>query len=187
MNKTEILELLRKHKIDLSKWGVSEAKTLKHLVKEIVSGESQIISQKDGTLLRCTTGASVLVYYADGNRILKLKEEKQVFKGGRERVRTLDTPLGYSSVGEKMKIGEQPIEAARRAISEELCIKDDVSLVHKINFVKGPTPSTSYPGLMTKHVLDIYELFLPTHLYKPEGYMEEQEDKTNYFIWVDSW
>ncbi len=178
MQEHKLLTLLQAHGIPLGEWGVGEAKTLSHLLSETQSGEAAVF-EEDGGLIRSTQVAALLVYCADGNHVSVLREDRQVFKDGREKRRSLET-----SIGEKVKPGETPMEAAYRALREELKITDRLELVTKPSVVKGPVPSQSFPGLMTRHVIHVFEVFLPKHLYKPEGYVEEQEDKTNYYVWA---
>ena len=177
MDKQELLALLGTHSVPLREWGAGEAKTIEHLLDEVNSGEAAIV-EEDGTLHRVVYGAVLNVFYADGATTWKLKEAKQVFRDGRERVRDLDT-----SIGEKLKAGEDAEAGARRALAEELNIRDALPLVPKPDIVKGPVPSVSFPGLKTKYIMRVFEVFLPPALYEPKGYVEEQADKTNYYVW----
>jgi len=179
MTQEKLIEFLKAGNVSINEWGKGEAKTIEHLLEEINSGEAEI-SYKDGKILRIAYGAVLDVYYRDGNRILKLKELKQVFKDGRERSRSLDV-----SIGEKMKPDEHSLDAVNRALREELQITEKLYLVAMPLVVKGPVPSVSFPGLLTKYIMHAWYVYLPKHLYKPEGYIEEQSDKTNYFVWEE--
>jgi len=182
MDKTKLLELLKVHGIPLSKWGQGQAKTVEHLLAEINSGEASL--KEDGAkIIRSSLGAVIQVYYQDGPDLLFLKEDRQVFVDGREKRRDLRNPT--SSVGEKMRPGENPEEAAYRALREELDINERVSLTRHLTVSsKGPVLSDSFPGLWTMYKIHVFELFLPQHLYKADGYVEKQRDKTNYFAWT---
>lgn len=178
MNKVELVAFLEAHQIPLCEWGKGEAKTLDHLFAEIDSGEAVI--EKEGVgLVRIVSGSVVDVCYQLDNVVLRLKESKQVFSDGRERSRSLD-----ASIGEKIRPGERALDAAHRALREELGILDDLVLTSLPLVAKGPIPSVSFPGLMTKYVSYRWQVFLPARLYKPEGYVERQPDKTSYFVWV---
>jgi len=176
----ELLSLLQAYNIPLNEWGVGKAKTFEHLLSELESGEAEIVESKVG-LLRSSQGAILTVFYTDGISTWRLKEDRQVFKDGREKRRDLGNEM---SIGEKMHREEDPVEAAYRALREELSITERVELHVKPHKTKGPVASESYPGLMTYYTMNVFEVFLPKHLYKPEGYIERQKDKTNYYVWI---
>lgn len=86
-----------------------------------------------------------------------------------------------------MKPSETPFEAARRALKEELGIQISPELVSQsfVFFIEDRPPviSTSFPGLWTKRTLYISDFYLPSNCYQPEGYVENQSDKSTYFVW----
>jgi len=170
--------VLRAHHVPLDEWGKGDAKTLQHLQKEIESGES-ILEFTDAGVVKITLGSCINIFHRVGDIRLKLVEDRQVFKDGREKKRNLST-----SIGEKRSPDENPLDCAYRALEEELGISERLPLTDCGPNNSGLVPSVSFPGISTRHFLDIYELELPDHLYKPEGYIEEQEDKTNYFVWM---
>jgi hypothetical protein len=110
--------------IDTTTWGTGEAKTIEHLYKEIKNGETILVVNDAGELLRKVIVGGTDVYYTspEGKRY-HLKEEKQVFKDGRERRRNLET-----SVGGKIKPNEDPKDATMREIKEELGIVSEIDL-----------------------------------------------------------
>ena len=177
MFKHELRAFLEAHNIPLQQWGQGEAKTFDDLFSEVTSGEA-ILTEEDGKLLRSVEGGTLNVYHDDGMTMWFLQEEKQVFKDGRSRTRTLN-----ASIGEKMKCGEDPLESAYRALSEELGIAEKLQLIPKQRFIKGPIPSPSFPGLYSIYTMHMFDVFLPSHLYRPEGYVEHQVDKSSYFVW----
>ena len=176
-----VLKLLRKHRIPLATWGTGKAKTFEHLLREITSGEAELIETKQG-LTRRARGAIVAVYFNHNGSRFFLAEDRQEFKDGRVRTRDLDT-----SVGEKLAPSEEPVMGARRALTEELGFPTKnvelLTLVPEETRIKGPVPSDSYPGLLTVYVMHPFTVTIPSFLYKPEGYVEHQEDKTSYFVW----
>lgn len=180
MNKNELEKYLNNYKIPTKEWGVGASKTIGHLVKEINVGES-IIEESGENLLRKEKGIAINLFYHDGKNLLKLFETKQIFKDGRTRERELAT-----SVGEKMIPGETPIETVERAFKEELGIKISQRIIKDIKFViadNEPVASKAFPGLLTKRLFYIADIFLPKKFYKPEGYIEKQSDKTTFFEW----
>jgi 8-oxo-dGTP pyrophosphatase MutT (NUDIX family) len=178
LDESQLISLLNAHDIPLDLWGKNDAKTIGHLLRELESGEITLTKEGD-SLLRNAIGSALNVYYQENEETLYLKETKQVFKDGRTRTRDLTT-----SIGEKAKPGEDPLETAQRALSEELGISENLLLTPEPTEIKGPIPSTSYPGLISRFIIYKYKTFIPAHLFKAEGYKEEQEDKTNYFEWV---
>jgi hypothetical protein len=179
MQEQELRTLLEKYEIPFETWGTGQAKTFNHLLAEINDGEA-VLTEHENRLLRSANGSIVMVYYRNGQSLWQLKEDRQVFSDGRERRRTLAT-----SIGEKMQPGESSIDAAHRALREEIGIDEKLPLIQKPMIIKGPIPSESYPGLFTRYVMHAFDVFLPDHHFKPEGYIEKQQDKTNYYIWVE--
>ncbi|HJZ04801.1 hypothetical protein A2634_00945 [Candidatus Amesbacteria bacterium RIFCSPHIGHO2_01_FULL_48_32] len=176
MNLNELKEFLNSRKIPYEEWGTGESKTLAHLLTEIRSGEVKI-EDSGKKVLRSVKGVGINVFFSQGQGVLKLVEEKQVFSDGRERRRSLST-----SIGEKMRPGELPDEAAIRTLKEELGIIG-VALFNTGVEDREQILSTSYPGLWSKYKVYIYETRLSPYHFRPEGYVEVQDDKTSYFIW----
>jgi len=167
--------------IDTSKFGQGEAKTLAHLQKEIDAGESVLLVNENGELLRTVEGSKAHVFYSSPEgKLFKLKELKQIFKDGRERVRDY-LP---QSVSEKMVPGEDPISVMKRGLQEELGIDGSIDLQEK-ETQKQLKKSPSYPGLQSQYINHMFEVFLTDNQFKQEGYQEVQEDKTTYFIWEE--
>lgn len=170
-------EYLLDFNIPLDQWGKGYAKTLDHLLSEIQSGECKII--EDGkTLLRKIEFVMCEIFYYEGETLLKLIEEKQVFNDGRTRIRDKE-----SSVSEKMIIGEDPIESLVRGIEEELGISIQESQIRPEKGIEKIEVSQSFPGLMTKYNGHNFTCFLNESQYNPKGYVEIQKDKRTYFIW----
>lgn len=177
MEKYELKSLLEKHNVPYWEWGTNEAKTFEHLLDELNSGEA-VLQERNGLLVRVVRGTSLHVYYREDASTWILKEEKQVFADGRQRIRNIDI-----SIGEKARPGELPGEAAWRALREELGISDKLPLIPRPLVADGPVPSRSFPGLYTEHIIHIYDVFLPKRWFCPEGYIERQSDKTTFFVW----
>ena len=164
--------------IDTSVWGSGETKTLAHLQKEIESGETVIITGEKGELLRKVVVGGADIYYEspDGTKY-RLKEDKQVFKDGRERQRNLG-----QAVSEKMKPDEDPQSAMIRGVQEELGIIGEINLI-EVGVDKQIIDSPSYPGLQSQYVRHKFRATLNNSQFNPEGYIEKQPDKSTYFIW----
>lgn len=164
--------------IDVSGWGKGSAKTLEHLQREIESGETVLITDKQGRLLRKVEVVSGNIFYIspDGKRY-RLREYEQVFKDGRKRTRNLG-----EAVSEKMKPNEDPIDAMIRGVREELGIEGKISLT-ETGVDKQLLSSPSYPGLQSQYIRHMFEVILNDQQFRPDGYVEEQDDKNTYFIW----
>lgn len=102
------------------------------------------------------------------------------------RIRKRDNP---TSIGEKIKHGELPFQATRRALGEELGIdhtEDYIGADTSFNVqVREPVISNSYPGLLTKRTIYTLDTYLTKRDFRPEGYREVQEDKTSIFKWIE--
>lgn len=177
-NLATLRELLTKHGIPVDDWGMGEAKTLTHLLKEIEEGETVLVEDELGLLYRLIQGVGVLVEYTapTGQRFV-LKEDRQVFADGRERRRQLG-----DSVGEKCKRNEDPTEAAARAVREELGCQTPV-LLEQLETEQMEKVSQSYPGLLTQYRVCHFRAVLTTEQFNLDGYVETQEDLTTYFVW----
>jgi len=162
--------------ISTAEWGKGEAKTLRHLAKELQEGDCSLV--EDGsTLIRTVIVGGADVFHETSDATYRLVEEKQVFTDGRQRKRD----LGHA-VSEKMKPGENPAEAMARGLREELGISGELQLHYEGESSKTIT-SPSYPGLTSRYVNHRFTVFLGTDQFKPEGYIEVQYDKTTYFTW----
>lgn len=174
----ELTTILGAAGVPLELWGQGSAKTIEHLHKEIVEGESEVYRDASGSLRRqvAVTWVDVLYISPSGETFL-LKEDRQVFTDGRVRTRTLP-----GSLMEKRKPGEEAVDAAMRALSEEINIDDPVGL-YQIPTETKPSKTDSYPGLNSSYAVTGFVAEIPHGSYKPEGYIEVQPDKTNYYVW----
>lgn len=178
-NQEELESFLVSQDIDLTAYGQNEAKTLEQLWIEIDRQECSLDHDNEGHLRRKVYGAQIVIRYRQADKTLRLIEDRQVFRDGRERRRTLS-----ASIAEKMQGAEEPLRAAKRALSEELGIAEDIPLQEEPTEAKT-VESLTYPGFISEFVIYTYSLWLPDHLYKPEGYIEVQTDKSNYWIWQE--
>lgn len=173
----ELTRYLMDHDIPVDVWGTGPAKTVGHLLKEIKSRECNLI-EVDGELIREIYMVSVNVFYEDSFGTFKLKEEKQIFKDGRAKKRSLE-----SSLSEKIKSNEIPVDGIIRGISEELNLSISPDQVREIAKFKESRESNSFPGLSTVYNGTRFSCRLNRNQYNPNGYIEIQEDKTVYFVW----
>lgn len=166
--------------IDTALWGKGQAKTLAHLIKEIEDSETILTTNQAGELLRTVVVVKTDIFYEspDGKKY-KLKEERQVFKDGRERRRDLG-----QAVSEKMQPAENPANAAIRGIHEELGIGGDIT-VTTAGTDEETIDSPSYPGLKSQYISHRFRANLSQEQFNPNGYTENQADKSTYFVWEE--
>lgn len=169
--------------IDLKNWGVGEAKTLTHLLDEILEGEAKV-ELVDGEIHRNIEVVSITIF-SPTNPTMLLRETRQVFADGRGRVRNLPDNC---SVAEKIKFlhNETPEVAVIRACQEELRQIQEPVNDGQLKHISTHTIkelSTSYPGVLTNKTVHIFQCKFTLEQYNPEGYTEIQDDKINYFQW----
>lgn len=173
----DLVSKLKEYSIPIEYWGKGYAKTIGHLLDELKSDECVIID-KDGYLVRYIEFVGIRVYYKEGDDTWALKEDRQEFKDGRVRRRTMP-----SSVSEKMKFGEDPMLSAIRGIKEELDIDVTENQLIKRRELDYDGGSQSYPGLKSKYKGHQYTCYLKSHQFNPDGYVEVQKDKSTFFVW----
>jgi hypothetical protein len=172
-NSIDLKSYLMNYGIPVDEWGKGYAKTIGHLEKEIESEECSLV-EDNGTLIREIEFVMCEIFYND----LKLKEEKQIFKDGRERTRVKE-----SSMSEKMKIGEDPLNSLIRGIEEELGVNVREDQLISQGVIRRESVSESFPGLTTRYLGHKFSCVFDDSQYNPEGYVEHQKDKSTYFIW----
>ncbi len=165
--------------VDISVWGKGEAKTLEALYQELEKGES-FLQVVDGRLelLRYVVSANVYYTTKDGLKI-RLQEDKQIFQDGRIRHRNFDDPIA-----DKMQPGEDSKAAMLRCLEEELGLVGDLDL-KQIEQYQKKYESQSYPGLESQYIVYSFAVFLNDEQFQETGYIEEQDDKTTYFVWEE--
>ncbi len=174
----DLVNKLKEYKIPVDYWGTGNAKTVEHLLDELNNDEC-IITVESNYLVRYIEFVGIRMFYKDkeGNSYT-LKEDRQEFKDGRTRRRDMQ-----SSVSEKMKFGEDPLESAIRGIQEELGIRVMFNQLKKWRDLNYDGRSQSYPGLKTKYKGHQFTCWLDDRQYNPNGYVEIQKDKSTFFIW----
>ncbi len=181
--KFRVTQLLKKHGIDTSSWGSGKAKTVEHLMSEVLSGESQLLETEDGELLRVLEIADGTITFADASGVVyKLTEDRQEFKDGRIRKRD---HLKDISLAEKVAPGENPKDALVRGIDEELGITGELQINGEPVLEEKRVESPSFPGLNTQYKVHKFNLTIGEDSFNPDGYQEEQSDKTTYFVWEE--
>lgn len=176
MDLDSLKKQLSENGIDYSSWGKAATKTVENLLDEIKRGETTF-TKFEGRLLRQVTGIGAHIYFKNGKKLLKLREEKQVFPDGSIRVRDF-----ARSVGGKIKFGENEFNALKREIKEELGIDGNYE-IKKIGENNYLLNSPSYPGLLTRSITYMFEVYLLPEQFNEAGYTEKDNGIISYFIW----
>ena len=182
---SQLREYLIQSGIPLEKWNIESAKSLEDLFREISRGETTLSTNTSG-LVRSTSVVRIDVYYKDDHHVLwRLKEDKQVFRDGRERSRPRK-----SAIAEKCLRNEDPLAAAARALSEELAIHRPLTLTPEGQHQETRV-SRSYPGLLSQYTVYSYRVTLDACDYQEQGYTENGDggdikcsSLTTYFVWT---
>ncbi|MDB5180458.1 MAG: hypothetical protein JWO54_216 [Candidatus Saccharibacteria bacterium] len=174
----QLMEKLIAGNVPVDQFGVGNAKTVLHLLTEIVEGETVMTIDDNHNVYRNVNvlWADVLCELADG-KVYILREDRQEFKDGRVKRRALG-----SSIGEKLKPSESPEDAINRALQEELGVKT-IDRIHKIGYNERTFIPDPFPGLESSYQMHKFVTVIPESEFKSEGYVEYQQDKTNYYVW----
>ena len=178
IDKTELRSLLNLYGISYEAWGLGGTKHVDDLVAEIADGEVSL-EDRDGVLIRKVDGVAIDVFAdIDGARY-RLREDRQVFaRDGTVKRRNLST-----SLGEKIKRGETYAQAMVRALREELDITVQEVDVTIGESTRQTVASKAYPGIVSDRGLTMGAVMIPHDQVRPEGYIEHQPQKDNYFVW----
>ena len=179
----DLKQLLEASGVDIGAWGKNATRNVIDLALEINARESKLSYGKDGRLQREIKFVAVEVVYKDPETGLeyRLVEDRQEFKDGTVRKRDI-----AFSLAEKLKLtGKGMMTGVKKACVEELSIFD----IQNSQITLGDTNistgvSRGYPGLRTRYVAHPARVNLTREQFKPNGYTEEQPDKTTYFRWA---
>ena len=173
----DFVQMLKDKEINTELYGTGTFKTIGHLYQEIHEGETEL-TEEGGQLIRKVQFVGARILYKKDGGWLRLYEEKQIFKDGRERRRT---NMPYSAA-EKFKAGEDPKEVIVRGMKEELDLDistDQFTFYNKVEM----SEDGDYPGIKSFHTGHEFLVILNDSQYNLEGYIERQKDKDVYFTW----
>lgn len=178
INIDQLFNRLLKARIPINKYGKGAAKTINHLLAEINEGESVITVNSSGNLFRQVNVLWVDVFciLASGDMYV-LKEDRQEFNDGRIKVRNLD-----SSIGEKLQPSESLQDGVKRSLHEEIGV-DEIDKICEAGYEEKTFIPDTFPGIESTYKMHKFETVIPETAFVPEGYIEEQSDKTNYYTW----
>jgi len=164
--------------IDLSKWGTGRAKTLSQLEKEVFFGETRLLKDVDGKLIRRIRICNAQIYYTNQDGVIYiLRQAEQVLPDGRKRMRQFE-----NSLSEKCQFDETPGDTIVRGLLEELTITNLLSIILVDERIEVVEPD-SYPGLVTEYTIYEYKIELSSNEYKSEGYSKNERGLINTFFW----
>jgi hypothetical protein len=172
ITKNELKSKLRKYNIQFENW--NKSKTILDLLNEINKSDS-FLKEENGELLRVVKFVNIKVTFEN----LILKEEIQIFKNGGNRKRNL------YGVSEKIRPNENIYMGCFRAMEEELGLEIYIDQLEYVSSFKEIKDSNSYPGLKTEYNGHIFKCELDIYQHNPDGFVEEEENKTTYFVWEE--
>lgn len=171
----DILALMDKleRTLPLHLYGKGAAKSVDSLLREIESGECQLIWEND-VPVRVLRVSLITVRSPLGS----LWEERQEFHDGRVRFRNME------GVSEKCRPEESFEETAIRGLQEELGL-DRAIVTPRLQEIRCETEvctrfSMSYPGLKSCYTRGIFQIWLEN---PAPDYIELGSDKKTYFVW----
>jgi hypothetical protein len=173
----KLKQKLNKYSIPIESWGTGKSKTINHLLDELENDECGL-TETDGNIIREIEFVGIKIFYNSKDERWVLKEDRQEFNDGRIRRRNMP-----SSVSEKMKFAEDPLNAAIRGIKEELGLNIKSTQLSKRRDLYYNGGSLSYPGLQTKYKGHQYICELEPQQFDTNGYIEIQKDKKTFFVW----
>jgi hypothetical protein len=172
-------DLLIAHRIDVSQWGQTDAKTVINLWQELVAGEVYL---QEPPLCRIVPGV-VRLLIRQGNCLLI--EVQQTFYDGRTRFRGIPP-------SEKLRHGESYRDGALRCVEEELRVeRSKVQVLERTHQIHHACHrSQSYPGLhsqYTFHTVDVQVQGLPQEAFSTDEYRQHDGalSVTNYWAWQE--
>lgn len=180
MEEDEIRTLLERHGVSTWDFGKGGALQVSDLVREVRQGLCSIGVDEVGVLIRHVSLVEVSLVACLPACRLVLVEEEQVLDDGRRRSR----PQSHQKLHAKLRRGEAPVAAARRALIDRLALRDlsaaavmtlpaismsasggkgggtgeAICTSEAVEFYEAP--SESYPGLRTHYSVHRVELRL---------------------------
>lgn len=167
-------QLLSANGIDTAAWSRDRGtKDVSDLKAEIECGEAKLESI-DGTLTRVISVVNIVVNVRLGDKLFILVEDKQIFFTGAIRQR------GLRNIAEKIKPDETPLQAAQRAVYEEI----GLNFAGEWLFTGTKNQqriSPSYPNLNSCYQMFNYQIFLSAVDLERLRFTEVRNEKISLF------
>ncbi len=159
-------------------WGGDSAGALKLLAQELEDGGAVLVRDEQGQLVRQINWVCAdILYHSNGGELLRLVEQKQIFRDGYERIR--DSQVAISRRLEPFENGS---ESVMRQIRQGLNIPGAVR-VRNLGVKKEAQSSEGYPGLPEVYHTHNYSVMLNDKQFQQEGYVESQGDIDTFYVW----
>jgi|Transcript_10249 serine/threonine protein kinase len=144
MQEEELQEYLIKNKVDISKFGIGQAKTLKDISAELMKGESQLMLEQNGNLIRVVDVVVIKLVHSVSASIL-VQTEQTLPTGEKTVLKRLP--------GAKRRPDENQFLTARRILKRQLKIEENhVTLdAQNVQVAEEIKDSMAYPGLRTTY------------------------------------
>jgi len=142
LNEEDLTTYLEKYKVDITKFGKDNAKTLMEFSSELLQGESSLCHGTDGSIIRVVD--IVLLKIKNGENGKILVQAKQTYPDGKEVVLN-------RLPGTKRRPDENQFVSARRIVKRQVMINDNhlTCDAGNVQAVEEEKPSLAYPGLRT--------------------------------------
>lgn len=144
LSEEELRKFFEANKIDLSKFGTGQAKSLKDISSELVKGESTLMQQQDGSIVRTVDVVVLKLIHAVTSSILV--QTQQTFPDG--------TKASLKRLpGAKRRPDENQFLTARRVLKRQLKVEENhVTLdATNVQVTEEEKESLAYPGLRTTY------------------------------------
>jgi hypothetical protein len=142
LEEEELKKYFLANKVDISKFGQGNAKTLKEISSELIKGESSLMVQADNSVIRVVDVVVIKLIHSVTQSILV--QTKQTFPDGQE------TPLKRLP-GAKRRPDENQFLTARRILKRQLKVEENhVTLdAQNVTVAEEEKDSQAFPGLRT--------------------------------------
>lgn len=142
LNEEDLRAYLRLYKVDVSQFGQGKAKTLHDISAELMKGDSSLMHDTDGSIIRVVDVVLLKLKNAETNKIL-VQTEQTYPDGSRVTLNRLP--------GTKRRPDENQFLTAKAIVSRQLQLNDNhVTCSQKdVHAVEEEKQSLAYPGLRT--------------------------------------
>lgn len=142
LEEAELRKYLESNKVDISEFGKGQSKTLKDISAELIKGESSLMVQKDGKVIRTVDVVVLKLVHSLTNSIL-VQAEQTFSDGTKTSLKRLP--------GAKRRPDENQFLTARRVLKRQLKVEENHVTLDAGNVVvtEEEKDSLAYPGLHT--------------------------------------
>jgi hypothetical protein len=159
-------------------WGGDSSVALKLLAQELEDGGAVLVRDEHGQLVRQITWVCAdILYHSNGGELLRLVEQKQIFRDGYERIRDARV-----AISRRLDPFENGSESVMRQIREGLNIPGALR-VRVLGVKEEVQSSQEYPGLPELCTTHNYSVVLNDKQFQRDGYVESQGDIDTFYVW----